>query len=146
MNDLFAAIVDLLMVICRRTGLSYPALNIVIYCGLVPVSWAFILWLRQRKFWWFWVIHSCILFFYLSVEQSLSVLSRQFYDANIAALEWGANVSGLGYIGLSLLAGVFLPLLIYGMLLIPPKRWSRDIYFALIFGNLVYYGLVLFCF
>jgi len=142
-NALFDSIVDLLLTICHKTGLTYAEINILIYCGIIPASWAAILYLRQRRFWWVLVLHGCLMLYYVQTRQSFSGFSRRFYDANIAALEWGAGASGLGYIGISLLTGVLFPLLIFGILLIPPKRWAGYIYLALIAGNMAYYAGVM---
>lgn len=143
MNALFDSIVDLLLAICRHTGLSYPEINILIYCGIIPATWAAILCLRQRRFWWVLALHGCFMVYYLQMRSSYSGFSTRFYDANIAALEWGASASGLGYIGISLLTGVVFPLIIYGLLLIPPRRWTGLVYAALILGNTAYYYWVL---
>lgn len=133
----------MLMAICRRTGLSYPEINILIYCGMVPASWALLVWCRQRRYWWFFALHVCLIFFYLQNRGDLTGFSRQFYDANIAALEWGANVLTIGYVGISLLTGIVFPILIYAFWAITPKRWAPTFYLALILGNTAYYGWVL---
>lgn len=143
MNNLFDAIVDLLLSLCRRTGLTYPEINILIYCGIIPASWALVVWLRQRHYWWLFILHICLIILYLQNKHPLSGFSRRFYDVNIAALERGANAFGIGYVGISLLTGIVFPVLIYAFLLIPPKRWTPFIYLALLLGNLAYYGWVL---
>jgi hypothetical protein len=142
MDALFDAIVNLLQAICRQTGLTYPEINILIYCGIIPATWAVILYLRQRRFWWVIGLHGCLMLYYLQMRRSFSGFSKQFYDMNIAALEWGATHFKSGYVGISLLTGVILPVLIYGLLWLAPKRWSGYVYLALLLGNLAYYGWV----
>lgn len=143
MESFFNAIVDFLLAVCHRTGLSYPEVNILIYCGLIPGSWALLLMARRRRFWWLLLLHFAAMFSYWQARHCCEGFSRRFYDANIAALEYWAGVTGMGYIGVSLLAGVFFPVLIYGSLMAVPKRWLTAVYAALLLGNLAYYGWVL---
>ena len=140
MNHLFDAIVDLLLTVCRSTGLTYPEVNILIYCGIIPASWALVVWFRQRRYWWLFMLHICLIILYLQNRHPLSGFSRRFYDGNIAALEWGANAFGIGYVGISLLTGIVFPVLIYAFFLIPSRRWTPFVYLTLLLGNLAYYG------
>lgn len=143
MNVFFDAIVDLLLSVCRSTGLAYPEVNMLIYCGIIPASWALVVWCRQRRYWWLFILHISLIMLYLQNRRPLSGFSRRFYDGNIAALEWGANAFDIGYIGISLLTGIVFPVLIYAFLLIPSRRWAPFVYLTLLLGNLVYYGWVL---
>ena len=142
MNALFNAIVDLLRFVCRHTGLTYAEINILLYCGLVPATWALLLWRRRRNLWWVPAIHLFAIVGYLRARPWLSGFSDRFYDVNISALQYLANVSGFGYVGISILAGVVFPAGLYAALWSVPRRWLPALYVALIVGNLAYYTWV----
>jgi hypothetical protein len=140
MNQLFDAIVDLFNAISLSTGIPYHELNILIYTFLIPATWWLIVWLRLRRLYGMGLLHMALpLFHYAQTAQH----SRQFYDANVAALLYLGGGMEPGYVEASIVAGVVLPLLIYLSLLIIPKKWLIGWYFALIFINIAWYAWVL---
>ncbi len=80
---------------------------------------------------------------YYLAKQPLAEWSEEFYDANIRALNWLAETTGWGYIGISLVIGVVVPILVYMVLWSVPKRWLLGCYLGLMVGNLVWYIWVL---
>ncbi|MEI6410961.1 MAG: hypothetical protein WCR52_16360 [Bacteroidota bacterium] len=142
MQSIFNFFVIVFQDLSQRMGLTYEAFNILIYCLLVPATWISIVLLRTRKgilpfllhwlapiaFWWF--------------RRPLKEISIQFYNANVMALDWWGQKSAWGYVGVSVLIGVLIPVLIYGALLLLPRRWVMGYYVFLMVVSLGYYGWV----
>ncbi len=140
---LFNAIVDWLQAVCAATGLTYSEINILIYCGFMPATWGGIVCLRQQRWWWLLVLHLLLPVLYYVKRRPLVEISRKFYDANILALNRLGEATGLGYVGISLVIGVVVPILIYVILFCVPKRWVLGCYAGMMVGNLGWYFWVL---
>ncbi len=145
MEAFFGDIVATLNAICKRTGLSYAAINILIYTILAPSTWALVLSLRQRKYTWLLIIHSVCGAWFILNHQKIQTYSQRFYDANIIALEqMGYQYPNLGYIGVSIIAGVVMPIILLILLFLIPIRYALKTYILLILLNISYYVWVLF--
>ncbi|GAB3837500.1 hypothetical protein [Hymenobacter jeollabukensis] len=104
MQQLFDDIVRVFVATCRATGLSYPELNILVYCLLAPLSWLLVLALRRPRLGGPLVLGAALLIGALTVERRrFAPLSRWFYDYNIRVLELAGRYTGLGYVAVSLL-------------------------------------------
>ncbi len=136
---LFNAIVEWLQGICATTGLRYSEINILIYCGFIPATWFGIVYLRRRRWFWLLALHLLLPTIYYFEKRPLAKVSENFYAANIRALEELGKTTGLGYIGISLVIGVVVPILIYLILFCFPKRWILGCYGLMMIGNLVWY-------
>ena len=136
---LFNAIVEALQAICAATGLRYSEINILIYCGFIPATWFGIVYLRRRRWLWLLVLHLLVPAVYFFEKRPLAWVSENFYNANIRALEQLGEATGWGYVGISVVVGVLVPVLIYLALCFVPKRWLLGCYVVLIVGNLVWY-------
>lgn len=143
MNALFDAIVQALYYVCDKSGLSYPEINILIYCLLIPASWMLIVWLRSKRGALALMIHLLLPVLYYFERQHFISFSRQFYSSNISALEWLGEKYKTGYVGVSLVAGVLFPVLMYGLLFVMPKRYLLWVYSSFIVMNAIYYTWVL---
>ena len=122
-QTLFDQIVLALNAICRRTGFSYAALNILIYCGAIPWTWCFLVALRTG-----WTSLGALaailtvgVAFWLRFSQSVAI--GRFYACQIAQLEEIATGPAFNYTGVSLILGVLAPALIPALLLTLPRRW-----------------------
>ena len=140
MEALFWDIVDILNRICKSTGLSYASINILIYTLLAPASWALILSFRKRKYAWLLGLHGLSVAWFLLNHQIVKSSSQQFYDANIKALElMGHQYPDLGYIGVSIVAGVIMPIALWILLGLVQVRFVFKTYIFLICSNSIYY-------
>ena len=121
---LFDALVVLFMSVSRLTGLSYAELNILVYCGLVPLSWlALVVWRQPRYKWLLLAGGAALLALALRLRQPGST-GQGFYDYNIRVLELLGRATGLGYVLMSLLMGVLVPGVAAALLLLVPRRWA----------------------
>jgi hypothetical protein len=121
-QQFFDDIVRAFQAICRATGLSYPELNILVYCLLAPLSWLTLVALRRPRYWW---LPAALLLAgagLLLRRHRFTGLSRWFYDYNIRVLEELGRFTGLGYTALSLLVGVLVPAVALLLLLLVPRR------------------------
>lgn len=144
MKDLFWGIVAVLNSICAKTGLSYAAINILIYTFLLPASWAAIVWFRKKRHGWIILAHASLSVAYCANHQNLVGASQYFYDANIRALEWlGAIFFSIGYIKISILIGILLPTFLFATLCLFPVRHVLFAYILFLIINLLYYTWVL---
>jgi len=143
-ESLFNAIVEALQAICAATGLTYSEINILIYCGLIPLSWFALVYARRRRGAWLLVVHLLAPAIYYAERKNLTGPSKKFYDENIQALERLVEMSRLSYIVISVIIGVVVPLTIYLLLCFLPKRWLLGFYTFLILGNLVWYAWALY--
>ncbi len=142
-ETLFNAIVAALLAICAISGLTYSEINILLYCGVIPATWFGIVSLRRRRWAWLLALHVLAPVVYYLKKISLVRVSKTFYDANIYALEQLGKATGWGYVGISVVVGVVVPMFIYGALCCLPKRWLLGFYLFLIGGNLAWYCWVL---
>ena len=141
-SDLFYAIVHLLNAVCRFTGLRYVEINILIYTFLIPATWWAVVWLRLRRYHAWWLAHLAPTAFYLFEKERLAEMSDLFYEKNTAALLHLGGGGDVGYIRVSVLVGVLVPVAIYLLLWLSPKRWLLAVYGGLLVGNLLWYLLV----
>lgn len=128
MNTLFDSIVLLFEAICKATGLRYAELNIVAYCLVIPFTWALLAYIRNRKLWILPILHFFTICIYLLERKQFVHQSIYFYDKNISALENLAKHREQGYIYLSLLIGVAIPITLYAFLGFVPKKWVGWVY------------------
>ncbi|MEO6038661.1 MAG: hypothetical protein ABIQ93_09630 [Saprospiraceae bacterium] len=138
-ETLFNAIVEALEAICAATGLTYPQINILIYCGFIPASWFGIVYLRRRRWFWLLALHLLVPAVYYWGKKAVVRVSKEFYDVNIQALERLGESTGWGYIGISVVVGVVVPAFIYLVLFTLPKRWLLGYYALMMVGNLAWY-------
>ncbi|MCC3157505.1 hypothetical protein LJ737_09660 [Hymenobacter sp. 15J16-1T3B] len=123
MQQLFDDIVRVFVATCRATGLSYPELNILVYCLLTPLSWLLVLALRRPRLGGPLVLGAALLVGALTMaRRRFAPLSRWFYDYNIRVLELAGRYTGLGYVKVSLLVGVVVPAVALLLLLLVPRR------------------------
>lgn len=142
MNGLFDAIVTLFEYICQLTGLRYAELNILVYCLLIPLTWAMIVAFRNRKHLMLPVLHIISIYFFLSFRGELNIESRRLYEKNVVWLEFfGKNMSE-GYVYISLIIGLLVPILMYALLLFLPKQKIGWIYFFFLIGLGAYQAFV----
>jgi uncharacterized membrane protein (UPF0182 family) len=132
MQSLFDAIVALFIRLCRETGLSYAELNIFVYCALVPLSWLVLVVARQRRYWPLLVVQLIVLVGLLLRHFRLGAAGRHFYRYNIVVLEKLGRTTGWGYVAISLLMGVVIPLMAAGLVLAVPRRWVLGMYLLLV--------------
>ncbi len=142
-ETLFNAIVDALQAICARTGLHYSEINILIYCGLIPWSWSFIVYWRRRRGGWLPMLHLLLSAIYYLQKQRWHGASKKFYDANIHVLEQLSKMTGWNYVDISIVIGVVVPMGIYLLLYTLPKPWLLSFYAILVLGNLAWFAWVL---
>lgn len=132
MQQFFDAIVALFFRLCRETGLSYAELNILVYCALVPLSWLVLVVARQRRYWPLLAMQLVVLAWLLLRHFRLGAAGRHFYRYNIVVLEKLGHITGLGYVAISLLMGIIIPLVAAGLVLIVPRRWVLGVYLLLV--------------
>ncbi|RTQ46541.1 hypothetical protein EJV47_21555 [Hymenobacter gummosus] len=142
MQELFDDIVRAFQAVCRATGLTYPELNILVYCLLAPLSWLLVLALRRPRLGGALLAAALLLSAALVAERRrFTGLSRWFYDYNIRVLEQLGRATGLGYVALSLLMGVLVPGLALLLLAVVPRRGVLPLTLAFI-GLLLAYFVV----
>ena len=142
MSQLFYAIVALFRLICRLTGLSYAELNIMVYCALVPLGWLLIV-VWRRKSLWPWLLGQVgVLLALLIVRRGhLGLPGQRFYDYNIVVLEKLGHATGGGYLVVSLLMGVLIPVISMVLLLTVPRRALVGMYLFFIGGLVTYFWM-----
>lgn len=138
MNTLFDTIVLLFETICKVTGLRYAELNILAYCLGIPFSWALFAYIRNRKLWILPLLHFFTICLYLFERKQFVNQSLYFYDKNIATLEDLAKQKDQGYIYLSLLLGVVIPITLYSFLGFVPKKWLVGSYLIFMLSLCIY--------
>ena len=139
MQAFFNNIVELFEAICRSTGMQYSELNILVYCLLLPAFWCALVWIRSRKLGWLLLLLLGLTAVYLVEKQHLLPFSLHFYRQNILALERLGASTGLGYVGISLVMGVGIPLLFSLALLFLQKKLLPACYLCYLAINLGYY-------
>lgn len=138
MNEFFDSIVLLFETICKVTGLRYAELNILVYCLVIPFTWALLAYFRNRKLWVLPLLHFLTISVYLLTKRQFVHQSLYLYDKNIRALENLAKHQEQGYIYLSLLLGVAIPITLYGLLGFVPKKWIVWVYLFFILALGIY--------
>lgn len=138
MNGLFDAVVLLFETICKVTGLRYAELNILAYCLGIPFTWALLAYIRNRKLWILPILHFFAIGVYLLERKQFVHQSLYFYDKNISALENLAKHQEQGYIYLSLLIGVAIPITLYAFLGFVPKKWVVWVYLIFMVSLCIY--------
>lgn len=142
MNFLFEAVYQAFLYICKATGLHYCELNILVYCLLIPFSWAFLVFLRNKKMLIFPLLHFVGIMAYLLEKKTIFAYSKSFYDKNIHFLEQLASQKESAYIEISVIIGIFIPITFYAGLWFIPKRYLLAFYALLMSGLLSYEGYV----
>jgi hypothetical protein len=113
-RHIFQIVRDFLIYISRFTGLTYNEINIIVYFFLIPFSW-FILIDVIYEFHYFKLTFMVIcLVFYFSCRDFESISNRLF-DKSVSFLNYFNNY-GSNYIASSVWICVFLPIMIYGLL------------------------------
>lgn len=142
MQQFFDDIVRAFVAVCRATGLSYPELNILVYCLLAPLSWLLVVALRRPRLGGPLLAVAGLLSAALVLERRrFSGLSRWFYDYNIRVLEQLGRYTGLGYVALSLLMGVLVPAVALLLLWLVPRRGVLPLALGFVGLLLAYFGL-----
>ncbi|NVO85837.1 hypothetical protein [Hymenobacter terrestris] len=122
--DLFDALVVLFISGSQLLSLGYAELNIVVYCGLVPLGWLGLVALRQPRYKWLLLAGTVALVALALLLREPGSTGQGFYNYNIRVLELLGRVTGLGYVLVSLLMGVLIPGGAAGLLLLVPRRWA----------------------
>lgn len=138
---LFDALVVLFMSASRLLGLSYAELNIVVYCGLVPLGWLALVVLRQPRCKWLLLAGTLALAALTLALRQPGSTGQGFYNYNIRVLELLGRLTGLGYLLVSLLMGVLIPAVAAGLLLLVPRRWALPLWGGLLALLLAYFVL-----
>jgi hypothetical protein len=120
-EQLFWYIVWLFKAICHSTGLTYEALNVIVYCVLIPYSWAVLSATRLRR-WLFLITATSLLAVVVVWLQSQQAFVKTFYDRQISFLYWMVSLDESRYIHISLVIGIAVPVLLYGFLIFVPRR------------------------
>ena len=141
MSQLFYAIVTLFRLVCRLTGLSYAELNILVYCALVPMGWLLIVVWRRKNLWPLLLGQFGVLLALLRWRAYLSPFGQRFYAYNIAVLEKLGHATGGGYLVVSLLMGVLIPVISVVLLLTVPRRALVGMYLFFIGGLVTYFWM-----
>lgn len=121
---LFDALVVLFTTVSRAAALSYAELNIVAYCGLVPLVWLGLVVLRQPRYKWLLLAGTMVLAALVLWLRQPGSTGQSFYNYNIRMLELLGRATGLGYVPVSLLMGVLIPAVAAGLLVLVPRRWA----------------------
>lgn len=114
MNLLFYAVYKFLMTIASWTGLSYEAVNIIVYYVLIPFIFLALIDRILRR-------HICIISFGIALFVSLLVIRNpssfcdELFDLSVRFLESFSQI-GLGYCGASVVVCVIVPLVIFATL------------------------------
>lgn len=132
-EQLFWYIVWLFKAICHRTGLTYEGLNVIVYCVLIPYSWAVIAAIRLRR-WLFLLTATSLLAVLIPWLQTQQAFVKTFYDRQISFLYWMAALEESRYIHISVVIGIAMPVLLYGGLFFIPRRALLPTY---VFMNLI---------
>ncbi|ALD20548.1 hypothetical protein [Hymenobacter sp. DG25A] len=140
MNQLFQGIVALFLLACQATGLSYAELNILVYCALVPLSWILLVVWRDKRFWPV-LLAQLLVFLFLLRHFRLGAAGQHFYNYNITVLEKMGRTTGLGYVAVSLLMGVLIPVISLALLLGAPRRWAAGLYLVFVAALVAYFLL-----
>lgn len=138
---LFDALVVLFMSVSRGLGLSYAELNILVYCGLVPLGWLGLVVLRQRRYKWLLLAGTLALVGFAWLLRQPGSTGQGFYNYNIRLLELLGRTTGLGYVLVSLLMGVLIPAVAAGLLLLVPRRRALLLWAGLLALLLAYFWL-----
>lgn len=110
MNDIFQITYDTLMWISSVTGLSYKAVNVVVWFFIIPLTWAILGDLILRRHW---------LRIAVITAGGLSLLLLEFeamavwtFDRSVEFLN-AFNSIGIGYVSASVLICLLIPIIIY---------------------------------
>ena len=127
-RHIFQIVRDFLIYISRFTGLTYNEINIIVYFFLIPFSW-FILIDIIYGFHYFKLTFTVIcLVFYFSCRDFES-FSNRLFDKSVSFLNYFNNY-GSNYVASSVWICVFLPIMIYGLLvylIIKKNIWTNSI-------------------
>ena len=128
MNEhIFKLVSDFLIYISRLTGLTYNEINIVVYFFLIPFSW-FVLIDVIYGFHYFKLTFTVIcLVLYFSCRDFES-FSNRLFDKSVSFLNYFNNY-GSNYVASSVWICVFLPIMIYGLLvylIIKKNIWANS--------------------
>lgn len=142
MNDIFYNIVKLFQWICTQTGLTYQELNIAVYCFLIPLSWIIVGIFRRQKYFLMLIINLLLLALFLFYRQKFAAISNTFYNQNIKFLEILGGQTLQGYIIVSLIIGLLVPLVMYIALFAIRKRYFNYLVISYFLGLTSYFVLV----
>ena len=127
-RHIFQIVRDFLIYISRFIGLTYNEINIIVYFFLIPFSW-FILIDIIYGFHYFKLTFTVIcLVFYFSCRDFES-FSNRLFDKSVSFLNYFNNY-GSNYVASSVWICVFLPIMIYGLLvylIIKKNIWTNSI-------------------
>ncbi len=138
MNLLFDSIVELFQYLCKLTGLRYAELNILVYCLLIPLTWVVIVVVRKQKHLLLLAMHIISVYLYLSFRGELNIWSQQFYAKNLTYLAFFGKNTPQGYINVSLIIGLLVPVFMYGLLLFAKKTMILWIYLFFLIALIAY--------
>jgi uncharacterized membrane protein (UPF0182 family) len=87
---------------------------------------------RQRRYWPLLLVQLAVLIGLLLRHFRLGAAGQHFYRYNIVMLEKLGRTTGWGYVAISLLMGVVIPLIAAGLVLAVPRRWVLGVYLLLV--------------
>jgi len=115
MQAIFKIVSDFLIYLSQITGLSYNEINIIIWYTLIPYSWAILL-DRIFGFHYLKIGLGVIFLVALLTIPDLSRFTDKLFDRSVDFLNLFNN-AGSNYIASSVAICVFVPLIIYGLLI-----------------------------
>lgn len=138
-QGLFDAIVAAFQAMGKVTGLRYSEFNIWLYCFWYPALCGTLVWWRTRRLAMLALLHWSMVFGYWAIHPYFTQSSIRFYQANISALEWLGATTGVGYVGVSLIAGLLVPAALFLSLLLSHKRILLATHLLFLGTNLAFY-------
>jgi len=115
MKEIFKATYDLLIWLSDLTGFSYKEINIIIWFIIIPLSWAILIDKIRNKHY---LKTLTILFITITLIfiKDFSKFSNWLFDKSADFLR-GFDSFGMNYTIASVVICVFIPILIYGVLI-----------------------------
>ena len=127
-RHIFQIVRDFLIYISRFTGLTYNEINIIVYFFLIPFSW-FILIDIIYGFHYFKLTFTVICLGFYFTCRDFESFSNRLFDKSVSFLNYFNNY-GSNYVASSVWICVFLPIMIYGLLvylIIKKNIWTNSI-------------------
>lgn len=115
MKEIFKVTYNILMWLSNLTGFSYKEINIIIWFMIIPISWA-ILVDKIRNIHYFKTLTILFITIVLIFIKDFSEFSNWLFDKSADFLR-GFDSFGMNYTIASVVICVFIPILIYGVLI-----------------------------
>lgn len=115
MNEIFHFVYETLKYISQITGFSYKEVNIIVWFIFIPFTWAFLIDKIKRSNI-FKILLSAIIIGALLTIRDFTDFSNSLFDKSADFLK-SFSFLGMNYIVSSVVICVFIPILIYGILI-----------------------------